>query len=57
MTKSQLSPPHPSMEKIKKNQWKCNQHLIKMNFGTKKFVKFFLDKFEVQHSTTTLVWP
>ena len=35
MTKSQLYPA-PSMNQSKK-QWKCNQLLIKMNFGAKIF--------------------
>ena len=39
MTKSQLS---PVWAKIKKKHWKCNQHLIKLNFGGKNFEKFFL---------------
>ena len=39
MTKSQLSPPPPSMNQNKKKLWKCDQHLIKMNFGAKKFLK------------------
>ena len=35
MTKSQLPLPPPSMNQNKK-QWKCNQHLIKTNFGANK---------------------
>ena len=31
------SPQPPSMNQNKKKLWKCNQHLIKMNFGAKQF--------------------
>ena len=48
MTKSQLSLPHPRMDQNLKNQWKCNQHLIKMNFRENFFLeKHFFEKFLV----------
>ena len=45
MTKSQLSPAPNNGPKLKK-QRKCNQHLIKINFGAKNFFwkKFFFEK-------------
>ena len=39
------SPQPPIWTKIKKKQWKCNQHQIKMNFAAKVFSeKFFCEK-------------